>query len=122
MPNPLVAKYGETIQRKSYSPGGINPATGRYEPGVEVLEDIQGAVLPVSEQQMITEVTAAGLETKDAKVFYTDVPLNVSNETTKSQPDILIWRGQEYKVFSSVHRYQIPSLSHYRSIAILNNT
>lgn len=122
MPNPVITEYGESILRKTNGPGAFDPNTGEWSPGAETSEPIFAAVLPLNAAELITEVSSAGLETKNAVAIYSDVELLGSDEATKQPADRIIWNDREYVIKSVSHRYQIASLAHYKSIAFLKDS
>ena len=119
MPNPVIAAFAETIIRKTNPPGAFDPNTGEWTVGPEVQENITATVVPLNAQALINEISEAGVESKDAIAIYSDAELLESDETTKQPADRIVWNGRDYVVRSVSHRYQIPSLKHYKSIAFL---
>lgn len=121
MSNPVIATYGETVSRKTTTPGGIDAETGVWTPGTETTESLFATILPLTDKAL-TEVKPEGLETNFGISIYSNTALKASDEDTNQAPDVIVWQGREFVVFSVVHRYQIASLAHYKSVAFLKDS
>lgn len=121
MSNPVIAAYGETVSRKTTSPGQYDPVTGEWTPGSETTESLFATILPLTDKAL-TEVKPEGLEANFGIAIYSNTALKSADEDTQQAPDTIVWQGREFIVFSVVPRYQIASLAHFKSIAFLKDS
>lgn len=117
--NPLLEEYGEDITLKR--PGSGSYVNGNWTPGTPTISTIFAAVLPPGKTDQ-TDIAAAGLEDKDVKIIYTEVELRKTNEKTKGDRDVIVWRGQEYVIEQVIPRYQIEDLAHFKCLATLKGS
>jgi len=89
--------------------------SGVFVPGVKSSTTIQASVQPVTEQDLIT--APEGRRISDMVKIYTDTDLQVGNDGTGLQPDLIVWRGYAYEI-SSVSVRQMGVISHYKIFAI----
>lgn len=122
MANYLIEKYGamESVEVITTGPGSY--VNGRWVEGPPTLLPIVAAVMPLALSEMATTVEATGLETRDAIALYTEYPLKEADRKTKQDRDVVRWKDNDYVIRVVVHRYQIPSLNHYKAIAVLKGS
>lgn len=119
--NAVISTFGETVSRRTTTPGEYDPVTGVWTSGTETVESLFATILPLTDKAL-TEVKPEGLEANFGIMVYSETPLKSADEDTRQAPDIVVWQGREFIVFSVVPRYQIPSLAHYKSIAFLKDS
>jgi hypothetical protein len=118
MANSLINKYGEPITI-------LRPATGAYVDGVFVpggapaSSTATACVMPLSEEDIA--LLPEGQEDKDGIVVYTETELKSGGEVSQTTPDLIEWDGKTWQVMQSKYRSQIPSLAHWKVIALLED-
>jgi hypothetical protein len=112
----LIQYHGEVVSVKRYSQGTYED--GVYVPGAEQTISIVAGIMPATPDEI--KILTAGMETTAAITIYSTDELKTGSKTAKTNPDIVLWNGQEWQVQGvEAYRQTASSPSLYRSIAVL---
>lgn len=87
---------------------------GIYTAGAKTVSSVVASIQPVTEQDMITP--PEGRRLSDMVKIYTDSDLQVTEEGSNLQPDLVVWRGYAYEINSASVR-QMGVINHYKYFA-----
>jgi len=98
-----------TIKRQSAS----TLVNGVYVNGAITTLTIQASIQPLSGEDV--KMLPEGARVGDKVKVYTDTNLQVLGEALRIEPDVIVWRGHDYKCIS-VDVRQMGVIPHYKYI------
>lgn len=87
---------------------------GRWVPGAVTEIPIVASVQPAKSDELLR--LPEGMRTKGVVKAYTDSELQPGDEGQRSQPDRIVWDGEEWEV-QVVDRHQL-GIAHYKAICV----